>query len=328
MKKACVLVIFLCLWFFSGLGLVASPVGVSRVIEQTPPITLKPDLVIGVAEGNENLTLGSVTRIDLDGAGNVYVLDYKDRLIRIFRKDGSFLRNISVPAGQGPREATYLSGIAVTPKGTLYVNDTRKIIVYGVDGSFVRSYLVDFVISSIGCPGTEELVAIGPHGGKILHVIDAEGKLTTSFGEPFAVPAEYEAFTEMPMFTAPLVFDCSKDGRIFVLNPHKYEVTVFKDRQLEQVLKGENPLFIPLKKMGHGFISTAAHVVEAGGRVFAVLQTMDPRQQKKMDVFEKGKQVGTLNVNGLPYAVDAQGRIYFAEEQDFPKVVRYSLVSR
>jgi hypothetical protein len=329
MKKARALVILVSVCFWSGLGFAAlSPAGTGRSTGQAPRITLKPDLVIGAAEGNENYVLGAVSRIDLDAAGNIYVLDYKDRLIRIFKNDGSFLRKISVPAGQGPKEATSLSGIAVTPKGTLYVNDTRKVIVYGADGNFVRSFLVDFMISSIGCPGTEELVAIGPHAGKILHVFDESGKLLESFGEPFAVPAELEAMKDMPMFSAPLLFDSGKDGRIFVLNPHKYEVSVFKGRRLEQTLKGENPLFSPIKKMGRVFLSTAANIVGSNGRVFVALHVLDPRRQKRMDVFENGKQVDTLDVKGTPHIADPQGRIYFAEEGDFVKVVRYSVIVR
>lgn len=329
MKKARVLVILVSVCLWSGLGFAAlSPAGTGRSTGQTPRITLKPDLVIGAAEGNENSVLGSVSRIDLDGAGNIYILDYKDRLIRIFKNDGSFLRNINVPAGQGPKEASSLSGIAVTPKGTLYINDTRKVIVYGADGNFVRSFLVDFMISSIGCPGTENLVAIGPHAGKILHAIDESGKLLESFGEPFAVPAEFEAMKDMPMFGAPLLFDCGKDGRIFVLNPHKYEISVFKGRRLEQTFKGESPLFSPIKRMGRAFLSTAAHIVAAGSRAFVYLQSLDPRQQKRMDVFENGKQVDTLDVKGTPYVADPQGRIYFAEEGDFVKVVRYAAISR
>jgi hypothetical protein len=327
MRKINFLTVLGTVCFLCAVGIAASASRRSGSVAQAPRITLKPDLVIGVAEGNENLMLGSIIRIDLDGAGNIYILDYKDRLIRIFKHDGSFLRNISVPAGQGPKEATNLSGIAVTPKGTLYVNDVRKVIVYGADGNFIRSFLVDFMISSIGCPGTEDLVAIGPHAGKILHVFDESGKLLGSFGEPFAVPAEFEELKEIPMFSAPLLFDCGKDGRIFVLNPHRYEISVFKDRRLEQVLKGESPLFIPLKRMGRAFVSTAANIVGIGGRVFVVFRTLDPRQQKKMDVFENGRQVETLDVKGTPFVADPQGRIYFAEEGDFPKVVRYSVIS-
>jgi hypothetical protein len=328
MRKISSLTVLGAVCFLGAVGIAASASGRSGSAAQAPRITFKPDLVIGVAEGNENLMMGSITRIDLDGAGNIYVLDYKDRLIRIFKNDGSFLRNISVPAGQGPKEATNLSGIAVTPKGTLYVNDARKVIVYGADGSFVRSFLVDFMISSIGCAGTEDLVAIGPHAGKILHVFDESGKLVGSFGEAFAVPTEFEELKDMPMFSAPLLFDCGKDGRIFVLNPHKYEISVFKDRRLELVFEGKSPLFSPLKKMGRGILSTAANIVAVSGRVFVSLRALDPRQQKKVDVFENGKQVDTLDVKGTPYVADRQGRIYFAEEGDFVKVVRYSVINR
>jgi hypothetical protein len=326
MKKLNFIVAFGSICLICAVGITIRASAESAVLAQTPRLRLDPDLTIGTMEGDENLMLGSATRIDLDGAGNIYVLDYKDRLIRIFKKDGAFLRTISVPAGQGPKEAANLSGIAVTPKGTLYVNDTRKVIVYDPQGNFVRSFLVDFMISSIGCPGTEEIVAVGPHAGHILHVFNAEGKLMASFGDPFSVPAEFEAFKEMPMFVAPLLLDCSKDGRVFVLNPHRYEISIFKDRRLERILKGTSPLFFPLKKMGAGFVSTAAHVVESGGRVFVVLQGLDPRLAKKMDVFEGGRHVETLDVKGLPYVADLQGRIYFAELEDFPKVVRYSVI--
>src|SRR4030065_609724 len=197
---------------------------------QAPPVTLKPDLTIGVEDGDENLIFGVIPRLDRDGKGNIYILDYKFRKIGVFDKEGRLLRAIAVPQGQGPREATNLGGIGVTPAGTLFVNDMRKVIVYGPDGQYIRTFLVDFTISSIGCPGTEDLVAIGPHDGKILHVFDQAGKLLASFGDTFTPPAELEPMKEMPMFGAPILFNCAKDGRIFVLNPHKYDASAFKHR--------------------------------------------------------------------------------------------------
>jgi len=293
---------------------------------QAPAVTLKPDLTIGVEDGDENLMFGEVIRIDLDGKGNIYVLDYKFRKVVVFDKDGKLLRTIAVPEGQGPREATDLSGIAVTPGGTLFVNDTRKVIVYGPDGQYIRTFLVDFTISSIGCPGTEDLVAIGPHGGKILHVFDQTGKPLASFGDTFTPPAELEPMKEMIMFGAPILFNCAKDGRIFVLNPHKYEISVFKDRKLERVLDGRSEIFKPIQKMGRAFISTAAHIVSSGEFVFVWFQNPDPKAKKIADVFQSGKQIGTIDVPGKPYVADPQGRIYFAEEEGFPRVVRYAVV--
>jgi hypothetical protein len=182
---------------------------------------------------------------------------------------------------------------------------------------------VDFEISSIGCPGTENLVAIGPNRGKILHVFDPTGKLLESFGAPFPVPSEFEPLKALPFFQTPVLFDCSQDGSIFVLNPYKYEVSIFQANRVEQVIRGKSSLFKPLQRMGRGFVSTAAHIVKSGDYVFVAFQNPDRKAQKKMDVFKGGQQVGTLDVSGTLFVVDAQGRIYFAEEDVFPKVGRY-----
>lgn len=292
---------------------------------QAAPVSLKADLTIGVEDGDENLMLGSVSRIDLDANGNIYILDYKFRKIVVCDRGGRFLRAIAVPAGQGPREATNLSGIAVTPGGTVFVNDMRKIIVYGPDGEYLRTFLIDYMISSIGCAGAEELVAIGPHGGRILHVFDPEGKLLASFGDTFTPPGELAAMKDMPMVGAPFLFNCAKDGRIFVLNPHRYEVSVYKDRKLEGTIAGKNELFMPVQQKGRGIVSTAAHIVSSGDLFLVALQIAGPSAGKAADVFQAGKQIGSVDIPGTPYNVDAQGRIYFAETDPFPRVVRYAV---
>lgn len=293
---------------------------------QAAPISLEADLAIGVEDGDEKLMFGSVSRVDLDAKGNIYVLDYKFRRIVVCDAQGEFLRAIAVPAGQGPREATNLSGIAVTPGGTLFVNDMRKVIVYGPDGQYLRTFLVDFTISSIGCPGTEDLVAIGPNGGRILHVFDQTGKLLASLGDTFTPPGELGAMKDMPMFGAPFLFNCAKDGRIFALNPHKYEVSVYKDRKLEGTIVGKNERFMPVEQKGRGFVSTAAHIVASGDLVLVALQAMGPSAGRTADVFRAGKQIGTVDIPGTPFNADAQGRIYFAETEPFPRVVRCAIV--
>jgi hypothetical protein len=294
-------------------------------IGQAPAVRLEPNLTIGVEEGDESLMFGEIVRVDVDGRGNIYALDYKYRRISVFDKDGKLARAIAVPEGQGPREATDLSGIAVTPGGTLFVNDMQRVIVYGPDGGYLRTFLVDFVISSIGCAGAEEFVAIGPHEGKILHAFDAQGKLLASFGDVFVPPGELEAMRDMPMFGAPILFNCAKDGRIFVLNPHKYEVSVFMDRKLERVIKGRNEAFMPIRKMGRAFLSTAAHIVASGDLIFVALQMIDPRAKKMADVFRDGKQIASIELKGVPHVLDPQGQVYIAEDEGFPKIVRYAV---
>ncbi|MBE3041833.1 hypothetical protein IMZ48_04480 [Candidatus Bathyarchaeota archaeon] len=300
---------------------------------QVPPVALSPNLTIGVEDGDEKLMFGWIRYIDVDGRGNIYILDLKFRRVSMFDSEGNLLRQIAVPEGQGPQEATDLSGIAVTPGGTLFINDMQKVIVYGPDGRYVRTFLVDFMISSIGCPGTEELVGIGPHDGKILHVFDAKGKLVASFGDTFTPPVKFESMTGRPMFGAPLRFNCAKDGRIFVLNPHKYEVSVFKDRKLERVIEGRSDDFKPIQKMGNALLSTAADIVSSGDLVFIALVKRNPKAKMTADIFRAGRQIGSIDLPGTPMVADPQGMIYFAEqeggpfggqlgEEGFPKVIR------
>ena len=86
---------------------------------QAPAVFLDSNLTLGVEDGDEKLMFGRIVRIDVDSRGNIYVLDYKFRRVSVFDSKGNLLRQIAVPEGQGPREAANLSGIAVTPGGTL-----------------------------------------------------------------------------------------------------------------------------------------------------------------------------------------------------------------
>lgn len=306
---------------------------------QAPKFALSPTLTIGVEEGDERLMFGLIVRVDVDGQGNIYILDYKLSRVEVFDDKGRFLRRIAVPEGQGPRETTGLPGLAVTPGGTVFICDARKVIVYGPDGRYLRTFPVDFTISSIGCPGTEELVVLGPHEGKILHVFDSQGRPAASFGDTFKPPRAFESMKDTAFFGAPNRFNCAKDGRIYVLNPHKYQIEVFKDRKPERTIEGRNAAFRPIQKTSFGFASTAADIVSSGDLVLAALLTRDSQARLTADMFQADRQIGTIDFAGMPMAADGQGRIYVAEQpgglfgvlleaEGFPKVVRYALTKK
>ncbi len=304
---------------------------------QVPPATLSPNLTIGVDDGDEKLMFGMIVRVDVDGRGDIYILDYKFSRVGVFDSKGHFLRQIAVPEGQGPQETTGMPGIAVTPNGTLFINDTRKVIVYDPDGRYVRTFPAGFTIISTGCPGTEDLVVLGLHEGKILHVFDARGEWVASFGDMFVPPKKFEPMKEAPIIGAPLRFSCAKDGRVFVLNPHRYEVSVFKDRKLEGVIEGRSDAFKPVRKTAFGFASPVAEIVPSGDLVFVALLTMYPKAMMTADVFRAGRRIGAIDLPGEPMAADRHGMIYVAEQEEgpfgrqlaegsFPKVVRYAVI--
>ncbi|MCR4410442.1 MAG: 6-bladed beta-propeller [Candidatus Saccharicenans sp.] len=283
-----------------------------------------PELTIGQESGDENFMFGHISYIDVDPDGNIYVTDSKNRQVRIFDRDGRFIRKIIVPEGQGPQELNQISGIAVTPSGLLFINGDRKMIVYDGQGNYLRTFKVDFHVSCIRSAGSEEVIGIGPHEEKILHVFDSEGRLLSSFGEVFEVPKDFEPMKMMPMFGAPLLFSASKDGRVFVLNPHRYQVLVFRNKKLEATVAGSSELYEPLARMGRGFVSTAAIILPAGKSLLVYFEYFK-NQERVADLFLGEKQVGSLKLPGELKAIDYQGKLYMVIPGEFPRVTRYSV---
>lgn len=288
---------------------------------------LKADLTIGVEEGDENLIFGSITRIDLDKDGRIYMLDYKNAKVRIFDPTGKALKAFSIPAGQGPRELSQIGSMAVSPDGLIFLNEMRKVVVYDRNGDFIRYFPLDFNATTIGNAGDENVIAIGLDKGKILHVYGADGRRLGAFADPYEVPAALSEFKDAPFLKAPILFSTSKSGRVFVLNPHRYEVSIYENLKLVGQIKGQSDIFekagTPGQARGRVFLFPTAYVQEAGQRIYVTISKPAAKSGHEMDIFEDGRQIGRLTVSGIPYAIDAQGRLYFAEEEGFPRIVRY-----
>ena len=288
---------------------------------------LKADLTIGADEGDEAYIFGSIARIDLDKDGRIYTLDYKDKKVRIFDPNGKVLKVFSIPAGQGPRELSQIGSLTVSPEGPIFLNEMRKVVVYDRNGSFIRYFPLDFNATAIGNAGDENVIVIGLSKGKILHVYNAEGEHLASFADPFEVPASLSEFKDAPFLKAPVLFSASKSGRVFVLNPHRYEISIYADLKLIGTIKGKSDIFekaeTPSQSRGRVFLFPAAYVQDAGKRIYVTIRNPSAKSGHEMDIFEDGQQIGRLTVRGIPYAIDAQGRLYFAEEEPFPRIVRY-----
>lgn len=85
-------------------------------------------LEIGVITGDPNQIFGNIRDVDVDGDGNIFVLDDQDFSVSWFGPDGRF-RGRTGRDGGGPGEFRAPAGLAVSPAGQIYVLDTasRKI---------------------------------------------------------------------------------------------------------------------------------------------------------------------------------------------------------
>lgn len=103
------------------------------------------DLSIGVLEGDEELMLGSITRLAEDPAGGIYVLDELGPIIRHFGADGVYVGSVG-RGGEGPGEYGSLSlGMVVDVTGVLHVSDwgNGRITRFSPDGDPLDPWRID-----------------------------------------------------------------------------------------------------------------------------------------------------------------------------------------
>jgi hypothetical protein len=292
--------------------------------------TLKEDLAIGVESGDDNLMFGSVADVGLDAAGNIFILDWEGKRVQVFDSQGKFLRSIVGKEGQGPEEVAELGGAAVSPSGMIAVLDRggNKVLLFNADGKFQRFIKLDFQATYLGCLEGDRIVVLGLNNEKILHLFEKDGQLLSSFGDPFEVPSQFSKYKDMPMMRCPMRFSCTPQGDIFLFNPHKFEISVYRDTRLLKKVTGKSELFVPLRVPEASARRMALRfpfltILESGNRLYVTVFRPDGEGPNELIVYENDKAVGSVPVVGMPRAVDSEGRIYCAQETDFPRMARY-----
>lgn len=294
---------------------------------------LTEDLSIGTEDGDDNLIFANVAWIGLDASGNIYILDWAENIsrVQVFDPQGKFMKSIILPKGQGPAEVLDSGAVAVGPTGTVFVLDRtgRKVILLDKNGSFLRHFKIDFESNDIGCLDADQLVILGLNQGKILHLYSIDGRRLASFGGPFEIPPNLSQYKDMPFLKLPNHFNSSSDGSIFVINPHRFEVSIYKDAKLTGKFEGQSGLFEPARVQtaegGMSIFFPYLTVLKSGDRLYVTVRRrrMKKHEQNEMIVYENNRRVGSLSMPGMPRAIDGQGRLYCSEETDFPRLVRY-----
>lgn len=86
---------------------------------------LVPDLRIGSLEGEGPELFGSVTDVEVDGYGRLWVLERQAGELRVFDSDGTYVRTVGRQGG-GPGEFRAPMDLAWGPHGNLWVNDLQN----------------------------------------------------------------------------------------------------------------------------------------------------------------------------------------------------------
>jgi len=101
---------------------------------------LMEDLVLGRTEGDGADVFASISAIEVDPSGNIYVLDRQANELRIFDASGRHVRSVG-RSGEGPGEYSAANGLAWLTDDTLVVVDQRgnRYSLLSLDGEYVRS---------------------------------------------------------------------------------------------------------------------------------------------------------------------------------------------
>lgn len=101
--------------------------------------SLEEDLTIGEKE-REEYVFYRARDIEADSEGNIYVLDSGDKQIKVYNKDGYFLRVVS-RKGQGPGELLSPIDIYIDERDLIYTSDSEnnRISIFNRRGDFVNS---------------------------------------------------------------------------------------------------------------------------------------------------------------------------------------------
>jgi hypothetical protein len=106
---------------------------------QPSTIKLVEELSLG-GSGNPDESLSQVSMFVVDREGGVFALDIKEQKIKVYDKNGKFLRLIGKP-GQGPGELGMASGVQLMADGTLVVEDAtnRRLALFKPSGEFIKN---------------------------------------------------------------------------------------------------------------------------------------------------------------------------------------------
>jgi len=204
-------------------------------------VTFVEDLSISGEDKDGNIILSIPWLSFVDDNENIYIVEFKDQVIKVFGSDGKYIKTIGAK-GSGPGEFQSVAHITATKDGKLVVMDrtTRRTNFFDSSGRFLKSFqwqtdYYSFIMIKSSSYIISEIVYSGDRRFDQLFVkeVDFNGKEIRFYGE-FTPPeakiirqGKYSNFFIPPVMTRS-IFAGEQDGGLFYhcLN-NKYIIEVY-----------------------------------------------------------------------------------------------------
>lgn len=113
--------------------------------EEFKDMDFNEDLSIGHEDDDENYLLVNPAEIESDEEGNIFILDYRECLIKEYDPQGRFIRQFG-RRGQGPGEFQNPYSMVISHQNKIYVGDPglNKIEEFSLDGEYQQTLKIEF----------------------------------------------------------------------------------------------------------------------------------------------------------------------------------------
>ncbi|MDH5468632.1 MAG: 6-bladed beta-propeller [Candidatus Aminicenantes bacterium] len=312
-------------------------------------VSLEEELSIGEAEGRKEYMFSQVRSIAVDDEENIYVLDRKEVHIKVFDKDGEYLRTFG-KKGQGPGEFNIPSSILITPQNEIVVEDSRVLHFFTFKGEFIKSlfaakiqffgrtsmdsqssiYAMTAIINMEKGTSSYELKKFDSNLNFLNTVASIPGPKA---GEPFDpfIPLFYWKICENDN----IIYGYQKNYEFLVFNPEgKLIKKIVKEHtpvkiKEEEKEKSPGDSLPPLKYALSGFHTAffTFSLDEEGRIIVQTWEKTEDRERYYYDVFDpEGKYIAKVSFKFRPQ-IWKNHKLYTIEEDEegFQRIKRYKI---
>jgi hypothetical protein len=196
-------------------------------------LILEEDFKIGDSEVEEEM-IAQITFFVIDENESIYALDWKANNIKVFDRNGKFIRTIT-KQGQGPGEINFPSGLLITSENELLVEDAgnRRLAYFTLEGEFLRNVsvadktsLTNLMIDNEGnYLGRQFIIEEGDMSFEIRKFDKDLNNLFTIQSIPFTFRDPQK--DKMNPFDFVQIYFFDSEGQIYYGNPKEYEIQIY-----------------------------------------------------------------------------------------------------
>jgi hypothetical protein len=308
---------------------------------------LQEELCLGDSEGKDEYMFIQLWYLAVDDNENIYAMDQGASHIKVFDKEGNFMRHIG-RKGEGPGEFQNPNRIFITDGGHLVVEDfIRNLTYFSLDGIFSKSVSTSsmFPIAVEVCPNGKIIALTNepdPNNyGKDIGLY-SEGLVLLS--NIVHIP-EYKPKPQvLRIFEPEINWTVTTKSELIIAYKMEYEIHVFDEngRLSKKIIKEHEPVKVTkedvtnkVRKNTEGLkLEIPEHhtaiqflLVDDAGHIYVKTFEKENTQQYYYDIFDSNWQCITKVLLKDRMQVVKNNRLYSIEEDDegFQYIKRYKI---